>query len=59
VAVAIAASPPIRSPPLLLFGALAALLIVYTHRGNISRMRGGTESRARRLWLLGPRRGPG
>jgi glycerol-3-phosphate acyltransferase PlsY len=32
---------------------VAALLIIYTHRGNIQRMRAGTESRARRLWLLG------
>lgn len=59
VAVAIAASPPTRSPPLLVFAALAALLIVYTHRANIGRMRAGTESRARRLWLLGRRRGAG
>ena len=43
--------------PLHNFGILAALLIIYTHRGNISRMRAGTEARARRLWLLGARRG--
>jgi len=58
VAVAIAAHSSIRSLPLLVFGALAALLVIYTHRGNIGRMRAGTESRARRLWLLGLRRGP-
>jgi acyl phosphate:glycerol-3-phosphate acyltransferase len=42
--------------PLVTFGVLAALLILYTHRSNIRRMRTGTENRARRLWLLGTRR---
>ena len=41
--------------PLLLFAAGGALLIVFTHRGNIVRMRAGTEPRARRLWLFAPR----
>ncbi len=40
---------------LLFFASVAALLIVYTHRSNIVRMLGGTEPRARRLWLLGLR----
>ena len=57
VAAAIAASASSRSAPLITFGVLAALLIVYTHRGNIARMYAGGESRARRLWLLGLRRG--
>jgi acyl phosphate:glycerol-3-phosphate acyltransferase len=35
------------------FGVIATALSVYTHRGNIARMRGGTEPRARRLWLFG------
>jgi glycerol-3-phosphate acyltransferase PlsY len=39
--------------PLLVFGLLTAVLIVFTHRTNIVRMRQGTEPRARRLWLLG------
>jgi glycerol-3-phosphate acyltransferase PlsY len=39
--------------PLVTFGVLAAALIIYTHRGNIARMRAGTEPRARKLWLLG------
>lgn len=39
--------------PLCLFGVAAALLVIYTHRGNIARMRAGTEPRARRLWRLG------
>jgi len=58
-AVALAAAVALRSPPgpLLAFAVLAALLIFYTHRSNIARMRQGTESRARRLWLLGTRRG--
>lgn len=41
--------------PLVLYGLLMAAFIVYTHRSNIDRMRRGVESRARRLWLLGPR----
>jgi acyl phosphate:glycerol-3-phosphate acyltransferase len=43
--------------PLLAFGILSTLLILYTHRSNLARMRAGTESRARRLWLFGTRRG--
>jgi acyl phosphate:glycerol-3-phosphate acyltransferase len=43
--------------PLLAFGVLSLLLIVFTHRANIARMRAGTESRARRLWLFGARGG--
>jgi len=50
LAVALGHFPP--RGPLLTLALLAALLIVYTHRGNIQRMRAGTESRARRLWLL-------
>jgi glycerol-3-phosphate acyltransferase PlsY len=42
--------------PLLSFGIAATLLIIYTHRGNIARMRTGTEPRARRLWLFGRHR---
>lgn len=56
VAVAIAAGNLEPRTPLLTFGLLAALLIVFTHRGNIARMRAGNESRAMRLWLLGARR---
>jgi glycerol-3-phosphate acyltransferase PlsY len=41
--------------PLLTFAVLALVLILYTHRGNIERMRSGTESRARRLWLFASR----
>jgi acyl phosphate:glycerol-3-phosphate acyltransferase len=44
-------------PPLVTFGILSALLILFTHRSNLARMRAGTESRARRLWLFGTRRG--
>jgi len=43
--------------PLFTFGVVAALLILYTHRGNIARLRAGTEPRSQRLWLLGARRG--
>jgi len=43
------------SPALLAFGCVMTLFVCYTHRANIERMRAGTESRARRLWLLKPR----
>ena len=39
--------------PLLTFAVLSAVLIAFTHRGNVTRMLAGTEPRARRLWLLG------
>jgi glycerol-3-phosphate acyltransferase PlsY len=55
LAVAIALTNP--GAPLLTFGILSALLILYTHRANLARMRAGTEPRARRLWLFGTRRG--
>jgi glycerol-3-phosphate acyltransferase PlsY len=42
--------------PLLLFSLVMAVFVVYTHRSNIARLRAGTEPRARRLWLLAPRR---
>lgn len=58
VAAAIAARYSDGHRPLLVFAILAALLITYTHRANIARMLAGTESRARRLWLFGLRRGP-
>jgi len=39
--------------PLMVFAVACAALVIYTHRGNIQRMRAGTESRARKLWLFG------
>ena len=42
--------------PLVTFGVVSAVLIAFTHRSNIARMRAGTEPRARRLWLFGLRR---
>lgn len=39
--------------PLLAFSLACALLVVWTHRGNVRRMRAGNEPRARRLWLFG------
>jgi glycerol-3-phosphate acyltransferase PlsY len=41
--------------PLLLFCAALLAFVVYTHRGNIARMRAGQENRVRRLWLFRPR----
>jgi len=43
--------------PLLGFGVACALLVLWTHRANLARMREGTEPRAKRLWLLGRLRG--
>jgi len=42
--------------PLLTFAVICAILITFTHRGNVARMLAGTEPRARRLWLLGAAR---
>jgi glycerol-3-phosphate acyltransferase PlsY len=58
-AVALAVTIGVRQlgTPLFTFGVVAALLILYTHRGNIARLRAGTEPRSQRLWLLGARRG--
>lgn len=44
-----------RSTALVVFGLAMAAFIAFTHRDNVARMRAGTENRARRLWLLGPR----
>jgi glycerol-3-phosphate acyltransferase PlsY len=43
------------SSALLAFGCVMTVFVCYTHRGNIERMRAGTENRAKRLWLLKPR----
>lgn len=57
VALAVAVAVTSQSVPLIAFGIVSVLLILYTHRSNIARMRTGAESRARRLWLFGTRRG--
>jgi glycerol-3-phosphate acyltransferase PlsY len=41
--------------PELGFSLACAALVIWTHRGNVRRMRAGTEPRARRLWLFGRR----
>jgi glycerol-3-phosphate acyltransferase PlsY len=38
--------------PLAAFGVVSALLVLFTHRGNLTRMRAGTEARVRSLWHL-------
>ena len=43
---------PVLSP-VMGFALSCALLVIYTHRGNVRRMRAGAEPRARRLWLFG------
>jgi len=57
VALALAVALARSGTPLLAFGILSVILILYTHRANLVRMRAGTEPRARRLWLFGTRRG--
>ena len=51
VCVAVAVLEP-DDMPLLSFCIIVACVVIYTHRGNIVRMRAGTETRARRLWLF-------
>jgi glycerol-3-phosphate acyltransferase PlsY len=38
--------------PLLCFSAAIEIFVVFTHRGNIARMRAGNEHRVQRLWLF-------
>jgi glycerol-3-phosphate acyltransferase PlsY len=45
-----------RLTPALGFALACALLVIYTHRGNVRRMRAGSEPRARKLWLFGRER---
>jgi acyl phosphate:glycerol-3-phosphate acyltransferase len=59
VAVALAVSRWRPHTPLITYAVLAALLIVYTHRSNIQRISDGSESRAKRLWRFGTKRGQG
>jgi glycerol-3-phosphate acyltransferase PlsY len=59
IAVVVAATGMQPYAPLLSFGVAVALLVAFTHRSNLARMRAGTEPRARRLWLLGRRRANG
>jgi acyl phosphate:glycerol-3-phosphate acyltransferase len=48
-------SEAVPASALIAFGCAMTLFVCYTHRANIERMRAGTESRAKRLWLLKPR----
>ena len=41
-----------RDLQLLLFGCAAVVIVVFSHRSNIARMRSGTEPRVRKLWLF-------
>ncbi|MEO8063928.1 MAG: glycerol-3-phosphate 1-O-acyltransferase PlsY [Pseudomonadota bacterium] len=43
----------LRLTPALGFSLACAALVIYTHRGNVRRMRQGVEPRARKLWLFG------
>jgi acyl phosphate:glycerol-3-phosphate acyltransferase len=42
-----------RLTPFMGFALACAALVIYTHRGNVRRMRAGSEPRARKLWLFG------
>jgi glycerol-3-phosphate acyltransferase PlsY len=42
-----------RLTPFMGFALACAALVIYTHRGNVRRMRAGQEPRARKLWLFG------
>jgi glycerol-3-phosphate acyltransferase PlsY len=42
--------------PLPSFGVAIAALVAWAHRGNIARIRNGTEPHADRIWLLRPRK---
>jgi len=45
-----------RMTPLMGFALACAALVVYTHRGNVRRMRAGNEPHARKMWLFGRNR---
>ncbi len=45
-----------RMTPLMGFALACAALVIFTHRGNVRRMRAGSEPRARKLWLFGRER---
>ena len=53
--IALAAAVYVLEPndvPLLTFCIGMTLFVIYTHRGNIARMRAGQENRVRRVWLF-------
>jgi len=45
----------LQTPPLMAFAIAMAGFVVWTHRGNIGRMKSGTEPHLAGLWLLRPR----
>jgi glycerol-3-phosphate acyltransferase PlsY len=48
---------PFVTGAMLAFALAMAALVVVAHRGNLARMRAGTEPRLAKLWLFGPRGG--
>jgi glycerol-3-phosphate acyltransferase PlsY len=54
VAVAVWLSPQ-ATGALVAFALAMAALVVFAHRGNLARMRAGSEPRLEKLWLLRPR----
>jgi glycerol-3-phosphate acyltransferase PlsY len=55
IPVAVAVGAP-ASAHGLVFGIALAALVTWAHRGNLARIRAGTEPRANKLWLFRPRR---
>jgi glycerol-3-phosphate acyltransferase PlsY len=50
-----AALLPLGTDALATYAFAMAALVAFAHRGNIARMRAGTEPRAAKLWLFAPR----
>ena len=57
VPIAVLAIAP-ESVPMLSLGVAIAALVAWAHRGNLARIRAGTEPHAEKLWLLRPRKAP-
>ena len=57
VPIAVLAIAP-ESVPMLSLGVAIAALVAWAHRGNLARIRAGTEPHADRIWLLRPRKAP-
>jgi len=53
----VAAADHARPPALMVFSAVLAVFLFYTHRSNLVRLARGSEHRFRKVWLLGRGRG--
>jgi glycerol-3-phosphate acyltransferase PlsY len=57
-AIAVPVAAALAPATLLAFGVAASALVTFAHRGNLARIRAGTEPRADKLWLFRPRKAP-